>query len=113
MLASIFANQALWNVHLWPQTRFLRFHNGTKLPLDYIGRVEAFETSVHRIFHDDDLHMVFKDGPGQNHHPLHIPPLNVTVAEARVLCQLYYEDYVALDLMLPVECRSWRRGRSG
>lgn len=124
MLASILRHGRLWDAHLTPQHYFLleRGANGrdavkneTKraaLPVNFIGDTATLEMDAQWIFRAAGIEanmsalLHHEGGPGTREPSVHLDRRRIRAGpdEVRVICQLYYEDFVALAYALPEPC---------
>jgi hypothetical protein len=119
MLGSILRNNKLWNEHLLPQHYFLldKGLGGPKkgkpaaLPMDFIADAASLHTDLSAIFQstgigaDASALLHHEGGPGEMTSRLDRRRVRAGPAEVRVICELYYEDFMAFGYALPEPCR--------
>jgi len=116
MLSSILRKRSFFESHLVPQYRHLLDHSGRVLPLDYLASQEHLDASMGLVYSRLD-HPVnstgrrhwrphFSPGPGRERAGSQVNRSRVkpTANDTRLICQLYFLDYLALDLEPPSQC---------
>lgn len=120
MLRSILLHNRLWDVHLKPQYKFLlelqasaRQGSGkpAALPVDYIADTATLETDLRVVFRAARMEATMAAHHGSptetrnSENQLNRTKVKASPAEVRVICELYYEDFVALGYALPEQCQ--------
>lgn len=119
MVDSIKRKGFLWNDHIIPQNIFLRHNNGTKLAMEFVGSMKSYNLSTNRdlkalygkagAIHAQTIKVVH--GPEQTKFAEILRGKKafiraVSEDDLLFLCKMYYEDYIAFDLIPPNNCRS-------
>ena len=133
LLLSLQTAGHFWNQHLSPQWLSLLSDFGERLPLDFIGTVEATDrilgvlraAHVHakscpatckdcvhvqarqlegRYYCRIDQRQRYRGRPGEHHASPVKPPPSLSAEQTRLVCRLYMGDYVAFSLPVPAVC---------
>lgn len=115
MVDSIKRKGFLWNDHIIPQNIFLRHNNGTKLAMEFVGSMKSYNRDLKALYgkagaiHAQTIKVVH--GPEQTKFAEILRGKKafiraVSEDDLLFLCKMYYEDYIAFDLIPPNNCRS-------